>query len=67
MLVSKEQKIAVLKSIQDDLLEQFKFAKSTETKVVAAERLKIEAAKDNLQKLHADCDMLLKFYANVAK
>lgn len=65
MLITKEQKIEVLKSIQNDLLAQFRFAKSKETSVVAAERLKIEAAKANLEKLHADCDQLLKWYANV--
>ncbi len=65
MLISKEQKIAVLKSIQNDLLDQFKFAKSRETQLIAADRLKIEAAKTNLEKLHADCDKLLKWYANV--
>lgn len=67
MEITKEQKIAVLKSIQNDLLSQFRFAKSVETKASCQERLKIEASKTNLQKLHADVDMLLKFYANVAR
>lgn len=67
MEITKEQKIAVLKSIQNDLLAQFAFAKSVETKSTCQERLKIESSKTNLQKLHADCDMLLKFYANVSR
>jgi hypothetical protein len=67
MEVTKQQKIAVLKSIQEDLLKSFGLAKATETGVVAEKRLRIEAAKTNLQRLHADCDMLLKYYANVAK
>ena len=65
MEIIKEQKIAVLKSIQDDLLAQFKFAKSTETNVVAGERLKIEAAKSNLERMHSDLDRLIKWYVNV--
>lgn len=65
MLITKEQKIEVLKSIQNDLLNQFKFAKSKETSVVAGERLKIEAAKSNLERLHADCDKLIKWYVNI--
>lgn len=67
MEVTKQQKIAILKEIQNDLLAQFKFAKSVETKSTCQERLKIESSKTNLQKLHADVDMLLKFYANVAR
>ena len=67
MFITKEQKISVLKQIQADLLSKYELAKSVETRATCAERLKIEAAKDNLQKLHADCDMLLKFYANVAE
>jgi hypothetical protein len=67
MLITKEQKIAVLKSVQDDLLSTFKLAKSTETNAIADDRLKIEKVKENLQQLHENVDRLIKWYVNFKK
>ncbi len=67
MVVSKEQKIAVLQAVQQDLLDQFKIAKSTETKVTAGARLKIENVKSELEKLHSGCTKLIEWYSMVKK
>ena len=67
MLITKELKIAVLKSVQDDLLSTFKLAKSTETNAIADDRLKIEKVKENLQQLHENVDRLIKWYVNFKK
>ncbi len=66
MLVDRESKIATLENIQEDLLQTYKVAKSTETRVDGENRLKIERAKDEIERLHKSVGRLIQYYKTAA-